>query len=287
MFLSYISRINTNNMKRNYYSISVFIMGAALILLQSCSKEDLSDLRFELPDHSMAPLHSKTTQTFHGPAVHLGNGSAYAWIMQSKDGTPQSIGVTLSERALQNLGDDILGYVLELPGQAGSHFYTHVLMDWNPHGHEPPGVYDLPHFDFHFYIIPNEDRLAIGPDDVEQFANAPEPMYIPPDYFMIPGGIPQMGAHWLDGTSPELHGETFTSTFIWGSFDGEFIFWEPMITRDYLLSQPDDEFILKQPTAYKRAGWYPANFKIKYDEVRGAYIVALTGLTYHEATPAS
>ena len=94
-----------------------------------------------------------------------------------------------------------------------------------------------------------------------------------------------MGAHWIDGTAPELHGVTFTSTFIWGSYDGEFIFWEPMITRDYLLSHPDVEMQLKLPEAYKKEGWYATKFKISYSERPGSYTIALTGLTYREATP--
>ena len=81
------------------------------------------------------------------------------------------MGITLSEKALEKLPDNIEQYVLDIPDQAGSDFYTHALVDWNPEGHEPPGIYDLPHFDVHFYIIPNEDRLAIGPNDIAEFGS--------------------------------------------------------------------------------------------------------------------
>lgn len=270
-------------MKQNFSFLHVFIMGVAIMALQACNKENLADVQSE---SQLSPLKSRTSQTFYGPAIPIGNGVARTWILQDKDGTPSAVGVTLTEKALENLPDHMEEYVLELPHQAGSDFYTHATVEWNPAGHEPPGVYDLPHFDAHFYIISNEDRMAIGPNDFAEFANAPDPIYVPEDYFQTPGGVPQMGAHWLDALSPELHGATFTKTFIWGSYDGEFIFWEPMFTRAYLLTQPDDEFNLKLPDAYQKEGWYATKYRISYSSHPGEYNIALTGLTYRAATPA-
>jgi hypothetical protein len=213
----------------------------------------------------------------------MGDGTVNAWIHHDETGTPVEVGVTLSENALENLPAEPAEYLLEFPDVKGSDFYTHVTLEWNPAGHEPPGIYDLPHFDFHFYSIPVLDRISIG-FDMEAFAHAPDADYVPEDYFQTEGGVPAMGAHWLDGTSPELNGEVFTKTFIWGSFDGEFIFWEPMITRDYLLSQPDVETVLKLPQAYQRDGYYATKYKVSFSSMESEYQIALTGLEYHSAT---
>lgn len=70
------------------------------------------------------------------------------------------MGVNLSEKALENLPTEPAQYVLILPKNKGKNFYTHVLIDWNPQGHEALFAYGLPHFDFHFYIIPNDARMA-------------------------------------------------------------------------------------------------------------------------------
>ncbi len=44
-----------------------------------------------------------------------------------------------------------------------------------------------------------------------------------------------MGNHLLDSRSPELKDSLpFGSTFIYGAYDGELIFWEPMITLELL-----------------------------------------------------
>ncbi len=220
-------------------------------------------------------LKKATASTFYGPAIPMGNGVARAWISVNSDQEPTAIGVNMSAKALENLPEEMAAFSLKLPVPVKEPFYTHLLVDWNPHGHEPPGVYDLPHFDFHFYTIPEEERLAIAPDDAAGFANMPAEMYRPPLYMQIPGGVPQMGAHWIDLLSPEIHGEVFTKTFIWGSFDGSFIFWEPMITLDYLLSQPDDLIPLRLPAAFERDGWYAHSYSVSYSENPGTYTVAL------------
>ncbi len=59
-------------------------------------------------------------------------------------------------------------------------------------GHIPPGLYDLPHFDVHFYLEPMENVFTIepgpcGPEFVrcDQFDLAKKPIpgnYIHPDY---------------------------------------------------------------------------------------------------------
>ena len=101
-------------------------------------------------------------------------------------------------------------------------------------------------------------------------------------FLSFPGFVPQMGVHWLDSASPELGGATFTKTFIWGSYDGEFVFWEPMMTRDYLLTRPQEVTELPQPAAYKRDGWYATSYEISYSRTGNEYIIALRDLHFHQ-----
>ncbi len=91
-----------------------------------------------------------------------------------------------------------------------------------------------------------------------------------------------MGVHWVDLLSPEFNGGVFTKTFIWGSYDGKFIFWEPMITLDYLLSRPNDLVTLRQPSAYQIDGYYATKFKVSYSVNPKEYTVALLNLVHHE-----
>ena len=90
-----------------------------------------------------------------------------------------------------------------------------------------------------------------------------------------------MGAHWADVTSPEFNGGGFTKTFIMGSWNGSFIFYEPMITRDYLLTQQDVTSPVRQAAAYARSGWYPTDYRVSYSTSPNQYTVSLINLTYH------
>ncbi len=266
---------------KNLIKITLNLLVITVLLgFMSCQKEELSESL-----SSDLELKSKTMNTFYSKTVPVGNGVARAWIQVQKNGDPSAVGINLSAKALMDLPDEHTAWVLELPKNKGHNFYTHVLFDWNPGGHEPPGVYDLPHFDFHFYTIPSEEREAIPfmPPPYED--DKPAAQYIPPLYMLLPGLVPEMGAHWADLTSPELQNPPvaeFTHTFIWGSYEGEFIFWEPMVTKKYLLTQPDEVFPIRQPDAYQKDGWYATDYQISYSEKPNEYTVALLNLTFHE-----
>lgn len=257
---------------RNSIKLMVFFLAIpALALLESCHMDD--EVIFP-PGSDMDP------STYFGPSVDVGNGDARAWVAVDKNGNPKAVGINFSKEALEDLPDELMQFVLPFPQDKGKGFYTHALLDWNPEGHEPPGTYDLPHFDFHFYIVPMEERMAIGPNDSVKFANAPDSIYVPAGYLQTPGGVPQMGAHWVDLMSPEFNDGVFTKTFIWGSYDGEFTYWEPMVTLDYLLKKPNDLIPLRQPKAYQRDGWYPTKYKISYSSISEEYTIALTSLEF-------
>jgi hypothetical protein len=262
----------------------ILLVSVTLIGFQSCQKEIGNDSLNTQNDNSPV-LKSATMNTFYSPTLPIGGGVARAWIKVNKSGDPLEAGINLSAKALTNLPAEMQQYVFVLPAKKGKNFYNHVLLDWNPHGHEPAGIYDLPHFDFHFYTISNEDRLAIPPANPPYMDPAPAAKYIPANYFELPGLVPAMGAHWANATSPELPPtlQKFTHTFIWGSYSGKFIFWEPMITLEYLLTHPDNIFPVSQPEAFQSDGWYPTDYKVSYSTQPGEYTISLLNLTHHNA----
>ena len=80
---------------------------------------------------------------------------------------------------------------------------------------------------------------------------------------------------------PALY-QPFTRTFIYGSWDGRFTFYEPMVTRAYLLMRPDaTAAAIPVPALYPEPGYYPTGYRVSYDAQAKEYLVALTGLTYH------
>jgi len=269
-------------MKRTYRSLGVLLAVGAISLLQACQKDDQFSAESDAVALKKAGSINNPDRTFYSQTLPIGNGVARAWVTENLNGKPVAVGINLSDKALENLPAEPAMFTFTLPKNKGENFYTFVALDWNPHGHEPPYVYDLPHFDFHFYIIPDEEVMGIPLLTPPQMDVAPYPQYVPPLYIQTPGIVPQMGAHWVDVTSPEFNGGTFTRTFIWGSYAGEFIFWEPMVTRAFLLSKPDEIINLRQPSAFQRDGYYPTQYCVTYSVSPKQYTIALLNLQYHE-----
>jgi hypothetical protein len=271
-------------MKQLSRMLMTMVIAISLVIFQSCEKDDML---IERLDNSVQDVELKKAdgiRTFYGRTVPVGNGVARAWVKENAQGEPIAVGVNLSEKALENLPHHHVAFVLPFHTNKGKNFYDHVLLDWSPEGHEPPGIYDLPHFDIHFYITSVKDREAIE-GLFPGYDIMPDSKYIPENFVMGEGIVPQMGAHWIDFTAPELPwngGVKFTQTFIWGSYKGEFIFWEPMVTLEYLLGKPNVTYPVKQPQAYQRDGWYATNYKIAWSDRPGEYTIALTDLEWKQ-----
>ena len=281
----------------------LLIAGSVLAVLAACS-----------PDAAIAPTAQRaevsTGPTFNRagydePGMHrqygapekLGNGKVRTYVvLNAKEGqAPVEFGVALDADALEGLptgaGENV--QILRLPSKSPAP-YQFVELDWNPMGHPPVGVYSVPHFDFHFYSISLDEWNSIVPSNpnyATRANNLPTGQYVAP-FYVVPGppavvAVPKMGVHWLDTRSPELQNlfgnptgyRPFTKTFIYGSWNGRYIFYEPMITLAYLRSQPNDVVTpVSTPARYPLAGYFPTAYRVTFDAQAKEYRVALTGL---------
>lgn len=231
----------------------------------------------------------KDSGYYIGETTLLGNGTVRSWARLAKDGAPISLGVTFSENSLSGLPADLPAdtkmrsyeYRLELPKEAvGKTVFDHIGVDWNPKGHIPPKIYDVPHFDFHFYMISQDDRSKIVLDrsDLSKFQKKPDAKFMPEGYIYAPESEePTMGAHWVDLATPELNGQPFTYTLIWGSYNGSVTFIEPMVTVAHLMKKEKVSIPIKMPAAFQKRGYYPTKYTIEYDPNRQEYTVAYEG----------
>lgn len=225
--------------------------------------------------------------TFDGPVRDMGKGHAHTFFTLDASGKPTAIGIRMSETVLAGLPVELphdahaLEYVLSLPKEAAVSGYNHVGIDWNPRGHPPPGVYDAPHFDFHFYLISPEqrDRITAKGEDLARAHKAPVPGFMPEGYLLPEGTeVPRMGAHAVDPAGPEFNGLPFTKTFIYGFYDGSMAFLEPMASKAFLETKPDVSEPVKLPEAYARHAYYPTRYSVRYDAARREFVISLDNL---------
>ncbi len=256
-----------------------------------------------------------------GWQVALGKGTVSSYAEFASTGAPLAMGVVWSADALESLPagsdehrcfgrnehggmhaatrcQDTFEFVIPLPDAAARRSdvpFKWVLLNWNHRGHIPPGVYDVPHFDIHFQMAPIADVFAIepgpcGPEFVrcDQFEKARKPLppnYLAADYVDVQAVVPAMGNHLIDVTGPEFQKQPFTSSWIYGVYDGRVIFYEAMVTRAHMLSKPNRCMPIKSPKAVAVAGYYPTEYCIRHDAATGEYSVSMEAFRHRDASP--
>jgi len=251
--------------------------------------------------------------TLYGEPQQLGDGAANIYAELDAAGAPVVLGVSFDGGLLAGLPEMLNTYsrcfdkngngTIDPHGECNGDYelefavpqelagitpFSWVSVNWNPMGHpEPaPPPWAVPHFDFHFYIMPREAVRQIRPGpcseliDCDDFARAQIPIpdgYVHPDQIDVGAAVPDMGNHLIDSKSPELApgGPPFTHTFIFGAYDGHVTFYEPMITQAYLATQPNACMPIKQPQAWQAEGYYPTTYCIRYRPDDQTYTVSL------------
>lgn len=259
---------------------------AAARLLAACAALTLAGC-------SIAAAQPELGGTYFGSTQNLGNGTVRTYVAVGADGHPSAVGIRMSETALEGLSDTELMVMLDLPDHATTVF-DHVMLNWNPHGHEPGILFGKPHFDMHFYMTDMASIHAIDPrlpDYAVKAAHLPEARYMPRDYITPPEPLgsqltaPFMGVHWIDATAGMIPGiYDFTQTFINGSWDGQYTFMEPMITREWLLTKPTIHEYIKQPHAYQHTAHYPTTYSVQFSSKTDEYDIVLAGMTMRQSS---
>ena len=257
-----------------------------------------------------------------GGQVGLGKGTVSSYAEVNRQGEPTAIGVVFSPTALDGLpasGSDLhhcfdrnkdgavqpatecietYEYVVPLPDAVARRAdvpFKWVLLNWNPMGHIPPGIYDVPHFDVHFYMEPIANVFSVqdgpcGPEFVrcDHFEVGKQPVpsnYVHPDFHNVDAVVPAMGNHLVDLTGPEFNKQPFTRSFIFGIYGGKVTFYEEMVSRATLLNKPRSCVPIKSPKAVAASGFYPTVSCLRHDAATGETTVSLETFVLRTASP--
>lgn len=283
----------------------------------------VATLAVAIPLQSCSPGHASAPELHQGNSAELGHGNVRTFVQIDAAGDVLSMGVRLSAAALEGPplepdgtapcfdadGDGtrdamtecfvMLRRDLDLPRAASREAapFGYVQFNYNPEGHPPPAppVYAEPHLDFHFYLIGLEDVKEIRTGtcgffiDCEAYERARVPVpaeYMPPGYIEVGAAAGEEGNHLLLSTSPELGDPPadFTHTFIFGSYDGHIVFYEPMIAVSYFTDDLDECHPIAEPTAWEVSGSYPTRYCLRYLPDEEAYTVSLEAFVRRDAT---
>ena len=223
--------------------------------------------------------------TFKGSPVQVGNGKVRSFISINHADQPIEIGLEIDDAALYGLPTnpgDFAASTFHIPFNQrvlDMTAFNHLVLNWNVHGHKPMQVFDVPHFDFHFYMISRQDQEAIPPYAMASANHdwLPPMGYRPSMYFATPGGVPQMGKHWVDG----FYTPPFTHTMVYGSYNGKFTFVEPMVTRALLLQGNSYSVPYRQPAAYlPDQTYYPTMYNVYKNAATSKHYVSLSNFVW-------
>jgi hypothetical protein len=210
---------------------------------------------------SLASAASARHDVSHGT---LGRGTVTLWQQGS------SLGVTIDKTAFASLPAKETRVDLPAPGAP----FRLVEVDWHPHGHPPAGIYTVPHFDVHFYVISKGERDAIAfakPGSVPKAADAIVPMG-----YITDGTVePQMGMHYVSAASPEFHGKPFMATQIWGYNKGHLAFVESMFSLKFVHAEQSWSQAVAQPKDTKVAAGLPRAMAVSRN-ASGGYDIVLS-----------
>jgi hypothetical protein len=147
-------------------------------------------------------------------------------------------------------------FYLNFPGKDVNASYTpftFLELNYQPLGHAPAGVFNVPHFDSHFWLTPQSDIDAIaagqpGEDcsglTPDAFARAHQPVpeeCFPEGYINANAVVPKEGNHLIYTQEPVVRAASQGTpdnslwtepSWIYGMFDGRIVFFEPMITQN-------------------------------------------------------
>jgi hypothetical protein len=229
---------------------------------------------------------------YWGPIVKMGNGSIRSFFRVGPTGVPLKLGIQMNDAALEGLPQDPTDFehnmfMLTIPQKAKDlTAFDHIMVDWTPQGHPPFEAYAKPHFDIHFYKMSHSEVMAIPPYTPETAGlhdKLPPQGSIPTSFMPTEGGVPAMGKHWLDKNAPEFNGGTFTKTFIYGSYNGQVNFYEPMVTHEHLSSGVESSTAFDQPLFFAPdETYYPTKYEITRDAGRKFHAVALTDFKWRQ-----
>ena len=253
-----------------------------------------------------------------GPQAVLGEVTVRAFVQLQDDGTPFALGIRFPDSAFESLpsepadgyrcldlnedrdidvGAECVGgheRVLFLPrvwdDSVGPPFRW-ALFNWNPAGHGPPGVWDVAHFDFHFFIqsLADRSRIRIGRcamlvdcDDLEVGTRPVPAPYLPSGY--EDRGVVEfgMGNHLIDPATFGGPSDPPTHTLIYGAWGGRISFLEPMVTMRFLQaisdgSQPSRCYPVPRAQDVEEPGYYPTVYCIRRRPNRGEFVISLEG----------
>jgi len=207
--------------------------------------------------------------------------ATYALTDESGDVT--TVGVQITTASLDALQEHAMA-VAAFPEDAVTQTYVnHAQVMFEPHGHDPTGVGEVPHIDVHYHGISIEEREAIDCSEEP----VPDEESLPYGYVVEGSGqtpwfgtcVPGMGVHAANKDAPGQNPDNkhqLTAVLEYGYHDGELSFIMPMLHHAVIKEREAVELEVTRPDVLGRVTRWPTRFFATHDEEVGVIRFELT-----------
>jgi hypothetical protein len=265
---------------RSFAGSAALAAGVALVLSLAAGGNAQKRAQGQPPE-GLPPV-----QLIVGDAELVDGNYIVSWARVHRENVVKEVGVTIPVALFDEMPDeDGAGpsgafATLEFPDVVRETTYlNHLELNSNPDGHDtPPGSVNpirnsVPHFDFHFYAIDEEDVWLIPASVLPPPLLPQVPAKRLPAGYTMPGpSVAEMGRH--SGPVWALFDPDFLSTITIAGFlpdASEMHFIEPMVSRKRLLERTNFDLPVPMPAEFGRAMRYPTKFSAEYDADLDAY----------------
>jgi len=263
-------------MKKEYLIRKILLIGLLFVFF-SCDKDEFTN---NGSGESASESKGVINQVFYGDEVVVGNGIVNSWLILNEFGRPLEIGIEMTPQVLENLPVDAdfkEQAVIPLPKYAAeTTAFDHIRVIWNPESFSTIEGFNNPHFSIYFFMLPEDKRMDIPEWSEEtdaKFSNYPPKNHMPFDYAPIEkgsGSFATIGRHWLSNNNKTLNDHTLT----FGTYDGSFIFINPVVTLDFLKSGKTFTDTYPQGVSYPLNNLLPREYNI-YTNEKGNHFISL------------
>ena len=241
-------------------------------------------------DGGVEPEEASTEAGVRGPSRVEGEtrsifgGTVKNWVDLSAEGTVTKFSWLMPLATVSGVPDTTTSDFLQTIGVPDvltkQTFIQGLDYAFLPKGHSPPGVYDIPHWEWH--VFASSQAVFEGIDCSDQTIPAQDDL--PPNYiyqpypFVLVCAPHQGGVHVYDQTSAEFNKQKFTRAFALTVYAGSFASIEPKVTRDVLLARQSFTSPVPVMKTLRRTTptLYPSTFSATYDQATDSYTVTLS-----------
>lgn len=265
-------------MKKSYLGRLVLLTGLISLFI-SCSKEDMVTENQGKTNAATASL-LREDQVYSGPKITIGEGYIRSWMSYNEYDIPIEIGVEMSPEVFNNIEANFEKPIY-IPLQDDITKVTpfdHIEIDWHAQDESLLEDFKPAHFAFYFFMIPLEKRNSIpewSPETDFLFSMYPPKINMAQSYVPLErhnGSYASLGKYWLS-KDPRNY-QPLSHTLVLGTFEGQFVFIDPIVTWDQIKAQAFFNENYPQPLVHISDHLFPREYNF-YVNSEGNYCITL------------